>query len=186
MELALGAPSAMPGPSARTLTDEQFDEGDEADDAALNEVMVAERAAERSVDTMPLTQQSMAYSCDATMWLRHHAQGMDEAGDAVLKEAVATVAWDAHLISAKLHRALLGRAQPDLDADDPIQNDWNGSAKIARLTLERSELAWQAIANASPGSGADGILDRIRSLRRDVEVEFPRAMAFVRPGFDEL
>jgi hypothetical protein len=41
------------------------------------------------------------------------------------------------LIAAKLHRALSGRdtAEPDRCAgNDPIQNDWNGSAKVALIS----------------------------------------------------
>jgi hypothetical protein len=49
--------------------------------------------------------------------------------------------------------------------EDPVQSDWNGSAKVALISVERSETAWQTIAAPSWA--------------------FPRAKEFVRPGFDE-
>ena len=92
------------------------------------------------------------------------------------------------MISAKLHRALDGRDRhthhPEGD-DDPLQNDWNGSAKVALLSLERSEIAWRAIAQPTSDPVAVLLADAARDLHRLTLEEFPRAMSFVRPGFDE-
>src|SRR5437868_3669578 len=80
-------------------------------------------------------------------------------------------------VGAKLHRALVGRDRHRGDGgDDPVQNDWNGSAKIALLSLERAETAWRAIVQATADPVAVMLADGVRDLRRLVQDEFPRAM----------
>ncbi|OLB60928.1 MAG: hypothetical protein AUI11_11855 [Acidobacteria bacterium 13_2_20CM_2_66_4] len=71
------------------------------------------------------------------------------------------------------------------DDDDPVQNDWNGSAKIALISLDRSEAAWRVIAQATSHEEAGSLADAARDLRRLTLEKFPRAMSFIRPGFDE-
>ena len=73
-------------------------------------------------------------------------------------------------------------AWPD---DDPVQNDANGSAKVALISLERSESSWRAIAQAGRDAQAADLEALAARLRALVGGEFPHAMAFVRPGFDE-
>ena len=88
----------------------------------------------------------------------------------------------------KVHRALDGRDRYRHDEDrddDPVQNDWNGSAKVALISLERSEVAWRVIAQATADQVAATLADAARDLRRLALDEFPRAMSFIRPGFDE-
>jgi hypothetical protein len=67
----------------------------------------------------------------------------------------------------------------------PIQSDWNGSAKVALISLERSEAAWRVIAEVSRDRQAATVFAIASVLRGRVAGEFPDAMAFVRPGFDE-
>ena len=87
--------------------------------------------------------------------------------------------WDATFVLPKLGRALDGRDRheqgEDFD-DDPVQNDWNGSAKVALISLERSEVAWRVIAqstgDADPAALAEqspdcGGRSRGRSRTRD-------------------
>jgi hypothetical protein len=54
--------------------------------------------------------------------------------------AVETISWYAFFISAKIHRALHGLI--DVSAHDcdahPVQNDWNLSAKAARMAIAES------------------------------------------------
>ena len=72
--------------------------------------------------------------------------------------------------------------------EDPIQNDCNGSAKVARLAIAESQRAWDTllfVGQAPP----DARLRQTRQLldRRDEGLarRFPHAADFVRPGFDE-
>jgi hypothetical protein len=111
------------------------------------------------------------------------------AADPVVAEALDVVAHDSVLISAKIHRALHGRdefehGEGSFD-EDPVQSDWNGPAKVALISIERSETAWRAIAAAVPDPIAGILADQLAELRSSMMHTFPRATAFVRPGFDE-
>ena len=92
---------------------------------------------------------------------------------------------DSTFVTVKLHRALDGRERSrggEEDDDDPVQN---GSAKTALISLERSEAAWRVIAQATSHEEAGSLADAARDLRRLTLEKFPRAMSFIRPGFDE-
>jgi hypothetical protein len=93
------------------------------------------------------------------------------------------------MVGAKVYRALHGFAESDeLAEEDVVQNDWNGSAKLARLIVSESKDAWGVVLKAgdapadSPLTELIGLLDRIEA---GLAERFPRAMEFLRPGFDE-
>ena len=107
--------------------------------------------------------------------------------DEPLVDAVATIEWFSSMISAKLYRAICGQAE-GWEEPDEVQTDFNGSAKVAIVGIGESRRAWavlmeagRATANGVPAQ-AVRILDELDAAVRD---RFPRAMAFVRPGFDE-
>lgn len=104
-------------------------------------------------------------------------------------DALDTISWNAGALRAKLYRALGGRAESSDDTDvDPVQNDWNGSAKVARLAIVESVAAWDVLFVAGETPYDAPIRERRRELEEmDEEIarRFPRAMEFVRPGFDE-
>lgn len=110
---------------------------------------------------------------------------MEQVADDVM-HAFDTLQWFMFFMEAKLHRAVsgyLGR----WEEEDPVQNDWNGSAKIAVLAARECMSAWETLQNVFPQL-EDGILDNLvilDKLQRLILEEFPQAMAFVRPGFDE-
>ena len=67
--------------------------------------------------------------------------------------------------------------------------DSDGSAKIALIGIDRCIATWSALRTALGPDETDGILDllvQLSAIRRDTEKLFPRARAFVRPGFDEM
>jgi hypothetical protein len=87
-------------------------------------------------------------------------------------DAIDTIVWFAGMVSAKVNRALHGLAELDEDIEDsenPIQNDWNGSAKIALISIERSEQAWRTIAQAAAGETPAAVADQLGELRKQVE-----------------
>ena len=89
-------------------------------------------------------------------------------------------------IASKIYRAVSNALEPDFDASD-LQNDANGSAKVARLLIEESRRAWRAL--MAPGrAAADGVPARLVGALDTLEAglcrRFPRALEFVRPGFD--
>ncbi|HSI37098.1 MAG TPA: hypothetical protein VK986_26155 [Tepidisphaeraceae bacterium] len=74
--------------------------------------------------------------------------------------------------------------QAEHDARD---SDANGSAKVALISIDRSLDAWARLRAHLPDHG-DAIIDflvRLDRLRRETERLFPKARAFVRPGFDD-
>jgi hypothetical protein len=96
-----------------------------------------------------------------------------------LEEMLATVA-------SKVFRAVSSALDSDFDPSD-VQSDSNGSAKVALLLIEESRQAWRAL--MQPGCAlADGLPARfigmLDALEADLQRRFPRALEFVRPGFD--
>jgi len=103
--------------------------------------------------------------------------------------AIDTIGWYSGMIPAKIGRALHGAANEDRFGDeDPVQNDWNGSAKVARLAIAESIGAWRTLFEAGD-TPVDASIRRTASLLEQMDTElaarFPLAMEFVRPGFDE-
>jgi hypothetical protein len=67
-----------------------------------------------------------------------------------------------------------------------VQNDWNGTAKLALVCIRRSIEAWDTLAEALGDSEARGVADQLRALQAEVERTFPDASRFIRPGFDDV
>jgi hypothetical protein len=103
--------------------------------------------------------------------------------------AIKTIAWYSGMIGPKIGRALHGAAASGGSPDeDPVQNDWNGSAKVTRLAIAESRNAWQTLFEAGDTPADAAIrhtVARLEAIDRDLAVRFPLAMEFVRPGFDE-
>jgi hypothetical protein len=96
-------------------------------------------------------------------------------------------------IAAKTRRAVRSlefdvQCNKDEDIEtDPVQNDANGSAKVALVAIEQSTAAWSTIVEAGlldPGL-VTYLADQLAFLESELRERFPFAMAFVRPGFDE-
>jgi hypothetical protein len=147
-----------------------------------------ERAAE-AVRGDPLQKLATAYTHAAlniidAMALARATRGWSQEVQAALD----TIAWHAGMVSAKVHRALHGYAERGLVRDeDPAQNDWNGSAKLARLIVGESKGAWDVVlreGEAPADSPLLELLPLLDQIDRGLAERFPRAMDFVRPGFD--
>jgi hypothetical protein len=156
----------------------------------------------------PILREARAYAELAGAWFELESDGMRAHADALVRraevdsvddisltelarllDAVAIVRHDCFLISVKLNRAVDGleESQRARWAHDPIQNDHNGSAKLALTCIDRSEGAWRAIDQWYPANGtARGLADQLTELRAAVERRFLHARAFLRPGFDGL
>jgi hypothetical protein len=98
----------------------------------------------------------------------------------------AVIGWFHTLIPPKVFRAITGLAEeyPE-DIDGPA--DYDGSAKVALLGIERSHAAWLELVERGVISHADAapfIADLVW-LGEALERVFPNARAFVRPAFDE-
>lgn len=105
-----------------------------------------------------------------------------------VRDAVSSIGWLCTMIAPKICRALYGQIDPPAIDDDPVQNDSNGSAKVARLMIADSIAAWHVINEEGCAPETATTRQLAATLERiDAEVadRFPRAMEFVRPGFDE-
>ena len=107
-------------------------------------------------------------------------------GDDGVIEALETIEQLCTSVSSKTYRAVRGALEPDFDASD-LQSDPNGSAKIARLIIGDSRRAWGVLMEVGRAT-ADGVPAKLVGMLDDLDagiaVRFPRAMEFVRPGFD--
>lgn len=190
LELAVGTPHPVDGePPVRAgaaLAAEFLNvEMSPEESAAFDRREAARRA--RLADE-PMATMARAYTMLSYRWLSAHLDALRAAADPVLTEALDVVTHDSAFVSAKVRRALDGRDRHRQDEDrddDSVQNDWNGSAKVALISLERSEVAWRVISQATAGEVAATLADAVRDLRRLAHDEFPHAMSFIRPGFDE-
>lgn len=102
-----------------------------------------------------------------------------------LVEAVETINWYQHFIHIKLVRAISHYAGK-YDPTPEMRYDADGSAKIALIAVDRSIIAWMHLYRELPEL-EDEILEFLRfldQLRKAIEMFFPRARSFRRPGFD--
>ena len=106
-----------------------------------------------------------------------------------MKDAIETIQWFEFFIEVKFARALSGlfdKIEGEEDEDE-VQSDYNGSAKIALIAVDRSISAWEIMMKHFPDQADDmldfvALLSKIKSAGNE---SFPIAMKFVRPGFDE-
>ena len=107
-------------------------------------------------------------------------------GDQGLVDVIDTIGTAATNIPPKIYRAIWNTTEADFDATE-IQNDANGSAKIARLLVDESRRAWLVLMERGQAT-ADGVPGRLVRMLEDIDkglaARFPLAMAFIRPGFD--
>lgn len=103
----------------------------------------------------------------------------------LINESFEVIQWYMFFIPSKVFRAISGKKQDNDVWDDPVQSDYNGSAKICLLAIDKSLLSFQYLL---PYYNEDEVLDKLAmlsELKRKLLEEFPQAMDFVRPGFDE-
>jgi hypothetical protein len=188
MELAVGTPC----PHANGVPETERPRPEELDNSPVTPDELAEfERQERERDTRIGATAAMklawAYSREARDWLARYTESPGVPPDDIFKEAVAVAEHDAFFITVKIRRALRGRDQyrEDNEGDDPVQNDWNGSAKVALISIERSAAAWQTIASATGEPQPAMLSQLLTDLRFEIETAFPAARSFIRPGFDE-
>jgi len=104
-----------------------------------------------------------------------------------LEEAIEVIRWYQYFICAKAMRAVRGKVE-DEEEDNEFPSDSDGSAKIALIAIDRSIAAWATIRHYLDDDEKE-VIDLIAfldSLREAIEKTFPKARAFIRPGFDEI
>jgi hypothetical protein len=106
---------------------------------------------------------------------------------ATIKDSLAIIQWYLTFIEPKLMRGLMGKEDAYwLETDS--QKDYDGSAKVALIGVERSMHAWQRLFDLLPDQEDHFLksLSLLEKIKRLTEQEFPEAMKFIRPGFDEI
>ena len=188
LELAIGAPPDCEDKAKERTEFESLLAHQQPTQEELDEIGREMEDRDERVDESPLTTDSLILSTLAHQCLDKHRVSLEQHGDRAVRDAFKIASWDSHLIAAKVHRALDGHDESRsgwFGKEHPIQNDWNGSAKVALLSIDRSVPAWNTIAVAMADADATAIAERLRTLRVEVEREFPDARRFIRPGFDE-
>jgi hypothetical protein len=154
---------------------------DDSETTVAEEKEYDERA--HRIESDPLAAHAGSYGSDVWEILR------PVLNEAMATEAVHDVYSLSLTIAAKTHRAVSSfEFNKDEETElDPVQNDANGSAKVVLLSVEQSTAAWNSIAQAGvvdPGL-VKYLVEDLAVLQKEVREQFPFAMAFVRPGFDE-
>jgi hypothetical protein len=161
---------------------------DEADVNAEAEVEIWE-ARRRSREADPLYLQARQYADLTSELVETLRPEIEATDDPVLRAALDVIYWHTYAIQVKVRRALGGLLDPLFESDDdPVQTDYNGTAKLVRLMVAESRDAWEVLLHGpgriQPGRLA-GMIHRLAILDAGLARRFPRAMEFVRPGFDE-
>lgn len=105
-----------------------------------------------------------------------------------LSEPIEVIRHYQYFMYPKIVRAVEGRLSKQAVAGTDGQTDFCGTAKVVLIAIDRSLAAWSVLYGEYPSQEDStlSILLHLDRLRRSVEVVFPDARAFVRPGFDVL
>jgi hypothetical protein len=150
---------------------------------------------QKKIDDDPLGRRAHDYGTDVWTVMRpvvpeHEDGGFGSAPPGSEISNALEIIWAlAHTIGAKVHRAISSLAFNDTEEidGDPIQNDANGSAKVARLAIADSLAAWTIVREAGviDPLASEYLIGNLKQVEFDLTARFPYAIGFVRPGFDE-
>ncbi|MEI7825562.1 MAG: hypothetical protein WCI01_09685 [Chlorobiaceae bacterium] len=103
-----------------------------------------------------------------------------------LEEPIQVIRHYQYFIYPKIVRAVEGRLSQSVAAESELGTDACGTAKVALIAMDRSLAAWSLLYGEYPAleDSTLSILLHLDRLRRSVEVVFPAARSFLRPGFD--
>jgi hypothetical protein len=106
-----------------------------------------------------------------------------------LKEAVDIIRWYMFLIPAKSQRLMMENLDTEFEDAEfpPEERSYNGTAKITLIAIERSISSWGLLLQTYPEHQDEvlSILALLQKLQKMIHSEFPDALSFIRPGFDE-
>ena len=160
-------------------------------EARSESAAVASARVDAAIEADPLHEMAFAYTKAAVSLVSSlEALAPFHEWPPSVREALATIGWYAGMVAAKIDRSLDGVARMDrtgLD-EDPIQNDWNGSAKVAHLAIAEWQRAWDTlllVGQAPPDARLRQTRQLLDQIDEGLARRFPHAVDFVRPGFDE-
>jgi hypothetical protein len=107
----------------------------------------------------------------------------------VIKDCLAVIQWYQVFIHVKFIRAIMSKLddESDPEEEDGYQRDFDGSAKIGIIAIERSIQAWVKLYELLPDREDDflKLLAMLEKMKTMAKEEFPNAENFKRPGFDD-
>ena len=106
----------------------------------------------------------------------------------IIQELIEIIIYYQHFIYTKLSRALKSKIEFTKEPEDTwLNDDANGSAKVALIALERSTGAWVKFLKIFKETEGEifKILITLEKIKKGVEKDFPDAQNFIRPGLDE-
>jgi len=126
---------------------------------------------------------ALEYSGRASKWL-NEINITQTIENAEMTEIINQISYYHIFLTAKIGRAISFDTD-DKDADS-IQSDKNGSAKVALIAIEKSLDAWSYLIKNISKYEDESIKNSVLlcQIRKAVNLEFPDAEKFVRPGFD--
>jgi hypothetical protein len=184
---------------------EQAEEMDlDLDEQELQESIREQEEVHEAAEAQPYSRIAMRYLEVANDWLKANERLLgDQGGEpesldradnpdvgpvddaAGLRDCLEVIRWYQHQIYVKLCRAASGTIRAETEELECMQEDADGSAKVALIGIERSIAAWATLLRHFPDH-EDAILalGTLKRLLRQVEAAFPNARSFRRPGFD--
>lgn len=143
--------------------------------------------------TMPFNEESEGMVDRVRELVDHLHLGIHSEGDVVytmadIGDCFRIIEWYLFLIEVKLKRAFRGKLEgEEWEVENGFPKDSDGSAKIAIVAIEKSMAAWASLYNLLPSSQdkALQVLSVLEQLKNKTLLEFPEAMQFMRPGFDD-
>jgi hypothetical protein len=157
-------------------------------DLEAEPVGIEEEAARNEVEQDPLVAAAHEYAIESYRLLTALEAQLGAGGSVDVRDAVDSLQWLSTMIAPKIHRAISGQSDAISLEDHSTQNDSHGSAKIARLMIADSLAAWRVvneIGRATLNSPTRSMAAQLERIDRDLGTRIPRAMEFIRPGFDE-
>jgi hypothetical protein len=129
----------------------------------------------------PLEYLARHYAVQSAGFLRPLRSGTDGA----LPRGSALEILDSYhlLIAVKTYRSLISDYRSG--AEPELRRDALGCAKLVLIAIDRSRAAWHSLAVADDDARIGGMLELLEALATAIEMRFPEARAFVRPGLDE-
>jgi len=112
------------------------------------------------------------------------------AEDNIAADVIEVLNWYLFFIPVKIKSSLHGLLDDD-GFEDPDQardkqSHANGTAKIGLIAIERSLLAWTYLLDLDCSGTIPPLIQLLEKIKRLLELRFPHARDFVRPGFDEV
>jgi predicted hydrocarbon binding protein len=164
-----------------------------------------EKKVHEIVKNQPYTKAAFSYTKLVDDWLKSNKKLIENKSDELasltqaqipgirpendalkIQDCLEVIRWYQHQIYVKLCRASSGIIRGELENNEYAPEDANGSAKVALIGIERSIAAWGEMLHEF-SEQENLILDllvKLKRLLKQVDLAFPDARAFIRPGFD--